>query len=632
MLKCRQDSDSTLGLAGDQVFNRFSDTVNMKNLVLIASFFAVLGCSSFSRGPASITKSNFKFDLYGGNAVSAAPFKFQLLNLDKLSQQKVEFTRVLSSDPRSAELVDQWQLGLQLALQAERSYQFEFKTLLVNVGKSDIKNTFQTLIAIDETETDPDLRLRKKLEVISAFNELFKDSMDTNIEIATLPLEAISRLATPAIPVTQGQKVQLSSSSIWSPREKIDMWKGPGSLDTAKLDHELCTYDSPKRGFGVHAGFKVKCFSGKERLKVKFGNEVYSGPFNSRIFHRLGYNVPAIHYVPALKIAYDRRIFSEINSRKRKFFHIRLAGKRIHEHGRLKKFDTLEFVKSITLKDGKTIEDRAEIRQNLLKFCPAVPCDYSEANINTGFEQEISFITLGASTVTEDIGEELGPWNYSGLDHPQRSEIKALMVLGAWTGNFDLRKDNTNLIWLKKTGELKHFISDPGSGLGLVRGIFRSGSKVEDLAWQTTEEVKVKTDDQEPKPQIDLKYKPIEENEAFRKMSYQDAQWMVEQIAGVDEDELSQALAASGLSAAEFLLAREKLMSIQQKMIQHFGLSSKFAGKLKRIINKKISFDPLTSPHIEVRFPDGRVQVLEHRNIKLSNGVISYPLGSEPRG
>jgi UDP-N-acetylmuramoyl-tripeptide--D-alanyl-D-alanine ligase len=53
---------------------------------------------------------------------------------------------------------------------------------------------------------------------------------------------------------------------------------------------------------------------------------------------------------------------------------------------------------------------------------------------------------------------------------------------------------------------------------------------------------------------------------------------MVEQIASISEDELSEALVTSGLNAAEYLLAKEKLVSIRQNLIESFELKEKESG------------------------------------------------------
>jgi hypothetical protein len=82
-------------------------------------------------------------------------------------------------------------------------------------------------------------------------------------------------------------------------------------------------------------------------------------------------------------------------------------------------------------------------------------------------------------------------------------------------------------------------------------------------------------------------------------------------------------LAASGFSAAEFLLAREKMISIRQKMIEHFGLKQELASRM-RPVNTKLNFDPARQV-VDVQLHDGRVVRLENRGVRLVNGVLVFP-------
>lgn len=590
----------------------------MKKYISFLAIGVLIGCASFTREPAAVLEK-IRFELFGANPLPQGDFEFELLKLGALPG-KIEFDKYAFSDSLSEQAVANWQKQFEQVLNRHyEGFHFEKDKVIVDVEVEDMELLRDVLRAIEQNEPNASLRLRKKIEAIDAFGEHFKDSMDVRIDILTVPFSLLGRIADRNIPVQKAEPLNLKESSFWQPRASTDMWNGPGRFNFGNLNSEICTYKEPKTGFGVHAGFKVQCAG--EKLKVKFGNEVYSGPFNSRIYHRLGYNVPAIHYVPALKVTYDRRIFTEINSRKMKYFRIRVAGLPLYDWGRLKKYDMFQFLQSANLKNGMQI-DAETLKHKLLKTCTETACEHTGDNFNSGFENEIAYLTFRPSTVTEKIGEEIGPWNYSSLDHPQRTEVKSLLLLGAWTGNYDLRKDNTRLVLDKKTGEMKHYISDPGSGLGSPSGLFKSGSAISDMHWKATIESRVGTEEQTPVVGVS-KYQELEANEAFRQTSFQDAQWMVKQIATVSEAEVSEALAASGLSAAEFLLAREKLLSIRQKMIEHFQLKSEFSGQMRKI-NRKLNFDP-AKDHVDVRRQDGTVVRLENRGMGLINGSLRFP-------
>jgi hypothetical protein len=596
----------------------------MKKIIFLIGFAGLVGCVSLSRGPASISEI-LNFQLYGTNPVPSADFDFELLKLESLPDQ-VAFEKHRSSEGQVESLISRWQQNLSSTLSRNpEGFHFEKNKVLIDVDRETVKNLEFVLSKLDQSESNPAVRSRQKLEAIDAFNEHFKDSMEVRIDVLTAPFSLIARIGNHTIPINDGKSVQISPSSFWQPRPQVSLWQGPGKLDFEKLNQEICTYHSAKTGFGVHAGFKVKCLD--EKLKVKFGNEVYSGPFNSRIYNRLGYNVPGIHYVAALKVAYERRMLAEINSRKRKYFKFRVAGLPAYDMKRLALYDAFQFMTSAHLKDGSDVS-AAEFKQRLVRQCEKAPCDFSDANINLAFEKEIAYVTFEPSTVTEGMGEELGPWNYSNLDHPQRTEVKSLLLLGAWTGNFDLRKDNNRLVWNRKTGEIQHFISDPGSGIGDPKGLIKSGSRISDMHWNMTMETALMDNEQQVPVVAVSKYNELEANEAFRRVSFQDGQWMVRQIASVSEDEISEALAASGLASAEFLLAREKLVSIQQNMIENFKLKGEFPMRF-RPLQHKLQFDPNTQV-VDVKLSNGRLVRLQNRGIRLVDGALQYPAGTEP--
>jgi hypothetical protein len=494
-----------------------------------------------------------------------------------------------------------------------------FKTYKVLVDYEDMKNLRNVLQGIDSTEPDAVLNQKKKLEAIAAFNELFKSPLEQNLQILTVPLALLSRVSTPAIKVTDGTRVRVTASSFWEPRsaDQVNMWTGPGTVDFMALPNTECTYRGPKTGYGVHPGFKITC-EGK-KLKWKFGREDYSGPFNSRLYHRLGFNVPAIHHVKSLKIKYDLRIFSEINSHRQAFIEVKLLTKAV---GKIpvsgNAGDPIEFVEKAVLKDGTEMPGPA-FKQKLLKACTPGQCPYQAENVDSDFEKQVDFLVLKRGSVTEDMGHDIGPWTYAGLDHARRTEIKALFFLGAWTGNFDLRKDNNKLVWVKETGELKHFISDPGAGFGNQANPFFGGAPFKNMKWTLASETDQR-EGEETIPTVQVDFRTLMSHPLFREISYQEAQWIVRQMAGVSENEISQALAASGLSAAEFLLAREKLISVQQDFIEKFGLREEFTHQF-RPIRRNISFDPAVD-QVSVTMPNGSVISLESRGIALKNGQI----------
>lgn len=141
------------------------------------------------------------------------------------------------------------------------------------------------------------------------------------------------------------------------------------------------------------------------------------------------------------------------------------------------------------------------------------------------------------------------------------------------------------------------------------------------MKWTVSAETRTMEGDTEV-PSVYVAFRSLEDPVVFRNLSYAEGQWIARQIASISEDEISEALAASGLSAAELLLAREKLVSIQQNYIQTFGLKKEFSQRLRKI-NKHLNFDP-THDQVIVHLHNGNQFRLETRNVGLKNGGLVY--------
>ena len=93
------------------------------------------------------------------------------------------------------------------------------------------------------------------------------------------------------------------------------------------------------------------------------------------------------------------------------------------------------------------------------------------------------------------------------------------------------------------------------------------------------------------------------------------------EYCGVEEDELTEALATSGFSAAEVILAKEKLVSIQKNMIESVKLESEFPDSAIRKINKKISYIP-EGPNLIMDLKNGHHYSIPTRGDRLEKGIL----------
>jgi hypothetical protein len=323
------------------------------------------------------------------------------------------------------------------------------------------------------------------------------------------------------------------------------------------------SYAKAKDGFGAHAGFEAQ--SGQTRIKIKFG-EVHSEPFTARIFHALGYNVDACDYSPGLKLKYDRRIFTEFNSRKPVDTKISALGVlpvwTIHFQP---KHDPFAFIVSAVLDDGTALPATA-LRAALKPGGP-----------DTNIESRIAYlITAPANVQVKDPREQsIGPWDFGQLGHKDLRELRGAGLLAAWLGWFDSRFENTRLRVVKggDSMELKHVFSDVGGGLGKAVGWSGwRGEAPQEFPDSFTEPELVQGPGRMTKPFRIVNFRPIEPNAAFREMTLDDARWMARLIAQLTEQQIVDGLRVSGFDELNVELYRSKLLARREKMLQDLKL------------------------------------------------------------
>jgi hypothetical protein len=404
-----------------------------------------------------------------------------------------------------------------------------------------------------------------------------------------------------------------------------------------QVNHQTCTYTQAKSGYGVHPGFHVSCGDKEfnKEFKVKFGNEINSGPFNSRIFWSLGYNTSPIDYSDDLTVKYSRRLLKEFNSRKATTFTVRAAGKKVAQISSQKYADPFSYISYVTMASGQTLKSE-EFRRALLRN-PEPQSETQDSNYNEGFESQVeSFVfvrnTLAEKFKNDDIKvKEIGPWSFDELDHADRTEIRGLQVLASWISNYDLRMDNNRLMSVKdkttKRTRIRHDLVDVGAGLGNSSSLLsKTASNINSMEWTVTA-VRPPAPESPESEKVELAgLISLEPNSVFDKISLADAQWMVRNICGITEKQLAQAFAASGLSAAEVRLGVEKMVSRRNKMVRDFDLEQKQSSCI-RPVNPKLNYNPQQDGDLLVPTGDGSTFVVPHRNQIIEKGLIKN-LGS----
>lgn len=394
-----------------------------------------------------------------------------------------------------------------------------------------------------------------------------------------------------------------------------------------------CKYLKPKRGFGVHAGFQITC--GDTVYKMKFGNERYSGPFNTRIYRALGLVNPQINYYETLTVDYDRKLMLEFNERMAMYFKVSVAAIPVYKTTNKDYENPFTYLRGLKMKDGSFIDAKAA--QSRLIKAPIIE-KITDDMIDTNFESQVAQFVFGPSSLTlkDDpvMGDELGPWVPDDFNYRDFKEIRGLMVLAAWTGNFDIRKDNLRLVAVKDSKgqkQLRLAFGDSGSGLGTATGLSRSGSSIDDMAWEVSSVYQNNNgEDQFPnQPQERINLSGIGELEyakAFSKIKMTDAQWMVRRICQFTPEQIQSALVSSGLSSAEVVLAQAKLLERRNKMLEHFKMDEEFKLSCHVPVNRKLNYDPLKQPLVTVKYDKGtKAMAAPDRGQHVVNGKLITP-------
>jgi hypothetical protein len=404
---------------------------------------------------------------------------------------------------------------------------------------------------------------------------------------------------------------------------ELDLFHGFGRRALPKYDEELWSYAGPKTSYGGCPGFEAR--SGATKIKVKFA-ETISEPFAARIFWGLGYNVEATDYARSLKLKYDRRFLREFHLRKDVQMKVRAAIIPVYTVHFQQRYDPFDYISTAVLKSGERISGEGLKTRLFYEPRRKHPEDAPE-NFRHGFEQELDYLITTPANVQarEEVIKSIGPWDFESFDHADRRELRAAGLLGAWLGWCDSRFENTRLKILQRGGksELRHFLTDLGGGLGKAKGIFsRHCECPNDFGWRFTRPPKSQGRGKMTVPFRIVDYEPMEDTEAFRRMSYDDARWMARLIGRLTERQIVEALMASGCDATEVRIYTEKLLSRRDWMIRDLGLSGEIALLRAGGVVKNFTYDPRTDALPQIVLNSGRKVEAPSSILTVQNGIV----------
>jgi hypothetical protein len=223
------------------------------------------------------------------------------------------------------------------------------------------------------------------------------------------------------------------------------------------------------------------------------------------------------------------------------------------------------------MKDGERISG-IELKLRLFRDSRRRHPEDSPTNFRPEVEARIDhLITVAANVqIKDEKAQSIGPWDFGQLGHENLRELRGAGLLAAWLGWFDSRFENTRLKVVETDDgkELRHCFSDLGGGLGEGSSFFSPRGERPDRFTSSF----TKSANGGRKFRI-VGFKPIERTAAFEEMTFDDARWMARFIGQLSEEQISQALVASGFDSTQVTLYTGKLLSRRDQMIRDLGLA-----------------------------------------------------------
>jgi hypothetical protein len=417
-----------------------------------------------------------------------------------------------------------------------------------------------------------------------------------------------------------------AASTFWTRPADIasqNLYAGFERAELPSLANVMLTYDEPKTSSGTHGGFHAKL--GRRECRIKFG-EQNSEPFTSRIFFALGYHADPTDYAARLAIRYDRRLLREFDFRKSLTMGITPLGFSVYSIQLQPHHDPFKFIATAVFKNGEQITGEA-LRQRLFRDTTMSHPEDLPSNYLEDVETNLDYLILVPANVQFRIGSSrnVGVWQFGGLGHEDRRELRGMGLLAAWLTWYDSRTENTKLR-VDSSGpsiRLEHFFSDLGAGLGSGTGwLSQHGEDPNALTWTFTHAEIIRGPGRMTTPFRIQFYKPLVPTLAFQDMTVDDARWMARLIGKLSEAQLRAALVASGYDSAQAKLYLEKLINRRDQMVRDLGLTNEIPLLRPEGINREFSYDPAANGPFTAKLADGTTAVAAESNQRIVRGKL----------
>ncbi|MBC7467305.1 MAG: hypothetical protein H7256_15050 [Bdellovibrio sp.] len=489
--------------------------------------------------------------------------KIQLDGFEKIDQLKEWLTEIQTK-----------QEGLSATYGLKKDYFKSIKVALQFIDELEASHK-----SITDIRSEP--RFFDLVNLLNALRNRSYSSKEESLEILTAPISLLSHLQRPEVVLpTSASQLPIQQEYSLSPEAySKELVRSPLFSPNA----QVCTYAGPKTGYGFKAGLKILC--GDQKLKLKFGPESHTGPFNSRLFRAAGILTPRIDFVSQVEMKYDRKFITEFNSRKQTNTKVTVLGIKVKEKAwntAIK--DPMGVVSAMKLNDGTVLAGAqlAEFKKGL----------YTSTDKNFTFdeskESKIATVTFTEGSVIEDIDAiEVGPWRFDEPNHMNNEVLRQQFMMSIWVGNNDLPMNNTRLLITKERAEDKTktvkvipIYIDVGVGLGVSDSIKGMSSYEIDKMSGTMSETYTDSRGDDPttqKTKVVFQFINKTPTKIIEKLTFADVVNGLNLMCLYKPEQLNAALLQAGIPTSLAEKATSKLVSRRSKLIKDLELQRQFS-------------------------------------------------------
>lgn len=195
--------------------------------------------------------------------------------------------------------------------------------------------------------------------------------------------------------------------------------------------------------------------------------------------------------------------------------------------------------------------------------------EMQQAVIEEGVDEKGEYFVL-KEALLEARSENLvrvGAWSYTKSGHPDTREVRALPVFMAWIANNDMKESEQNKTVLNMNSPLEdlNFVS---SDLGWAFGSFLMPETPSWLKWNVIKD--------ERRDSVSFNYVTWRYSNLFQYTTWDDARWMIRQIAQLSAEQIRKAVFAGQWETNTEKVLIEKLIARRNQLVRVFELANEY--------------------------------------------------------